>query len=105
MTGPLNCIYQCYDQLQFFWHPEHRFVPEPFFLRDVAETMSVGFLEELSNTENIMAMFSMRPTTWTAKKGCKEATLGGGKGGKQFLAPRSTVPSYIFHTLQNNTSY
>ena len=35
-------------------------------------TIEVRTMQELSNTENIMAIFSMRPTTWTAKKGCKE---------------------------------
>ena len=62
----------------------HHFVPEPCFPTNVAEGMSVRFLEELSNTENIMAIFSMRPTTWTAKKGCKEATRGEAKGENSF---------------------
>lgn len=62
----------------------HHFVPEACFLRDVVEAMSVGIFQELSNTENIMAMFSMRPTTWTAKKGCKEATRGEAKGETNF---------------------
>ena len=32
--------------------------------------------QECSGPENIMAVFSMRPTTWTAKKGGKEAGKG-----------------------------
>jgi len=36
-------------------------------------TIEVRTMQEPSSTENIIAMFSMRPTTWTAKRGCKEA--------------------------------
>jgi len=36
-------------------------------------TLEVRTMQESTGNENVMAMFSMRPTSWTAKKGGKEA--------------------------------